>query len=309
MIRCTWNSFPKQISGNAVGCRYMVFDSIHSIESNKSYRYQQSFHGVDLSSLRQAAMKEYFRQPVVVCCVIETLSFLSPPPPLVFFLLKYLFPSLGHIWHSYLYVKIPKACCRFSGNYWMWSSSNWNSFRISSSVFRNHSWSCLLVRRCLYGISVSTNFFRHLLHTEKHGLHFSHLNHKGRRYGYQQHPQNRWLTGIRFDAYWRRQFSWSKVRFWQAQLFSMQTKGDIKHGHIQIRNWNGMLYLSNWVCFPYYFTDRVMTLRLSFVWQELGRNRLTRWIWKTRISGTRGNRLNHLLAIIPLLLVRIIGIS
>jgi hypothetical protein len=28
-------------------------------------RYQQCFHGVDLSSLRQAAMKEYFRQPIV----------------------------------------------------------------------------------------------------------------------------------------------------------------------------------------------------------------------------------------------------
>ncbi|XP_049514409.1 histone-arginine methyltransferase CARMER isoform X8 [Dermacentor silvarum] len=28
-------------------------------------RYQQSFHGVDLSSLREAAVKEYFRQPVV----------------------------------------------------------------------------------------------------------------------------------------------------------------------------------------------------------------------------------------------------
>ena len=28
-------------------------------------RYQQSFHGVDLSCLRGAAMKEYFRQPIV----------------------------------------------------------------------------------------------------------------------------------------------------------------------------------------------------------------------------------------------------
>lgn len=29
------------------------------------HRYQQSFHGVDLSCLRAAAMKEYFRQPIV----------------------------------------------------------------------------------------------------------------------------------------------------------------------------------------------------------------------------------------------------
>ena len=29
-------------------------------------RSQQSFHGVDLSSLRQAAIAEYFRQPIVV---------------------------------------------------------------------------------------------------------------------------------------------------------------------------------------------------------------------------------------------------
>lgn len=29
-------------------------------------RYQQSFHGVDLSALRGAAVDEYFRQPIVV---------------------------------------------------------------------------------------------------------------------------------------------------------------------------------------------------------------------------------------------------
>ena len=29
------------------------------------FRYQQNFHGVDLCSLRQAAMNEYFRQPIV----------------------------------------------------------------------------------------------------------------------------------------------------------------------------------------------------------------------------------------------------
>jgi len=30
-----------------------------------NFWYQQNFHGVDLSSLRKAAMKEYFRQPIV----------------------------------------------------------------------------------------------------------------------------------------------------------------------------------------------------------------------------------------------------
>lgn len=30
-------------------------------------RYQPSFHGVDLSALRGAAVDEYFRQPIVVC--------------------------------------------------------------------------------------------------------------------------------------------------------------------------------------------------------------------------------------------------
>lgn len=30
------------------------------------HRYQPSFHGVDLSALRGAAVDEYFRQPVVV---------------------------------------------------------------------------------------------------------------------------------------------------------------------------------------------------------------------------------------------------
>lgn len=31
----------------------------------KSYRYQKSFHGVNLTSLHEEAMQEYFRQPVV----------------------------------------------------------------------------------------------------------------------------------------------------------------------------------------------------------------------------------------------------
>ena len=29
-------------------------------------RYQNSFYGVDLSNLRESAMEEYFRQPIVV---------------------------------------------------------------------------------------------------------------------------------------------------------------------------------------------------------------------------------------------------
>ena len=32
------------------------------------YRYQQSFYGVDLESLREEAVNEYFKQPIVVCC-------------------------------------------------------------------------------------------------------------------------------------------------------------------------------------------------------------------------------------------------
>ncbi|XP_069693305.1 histone-arginine methyltransferase CARMER isoform X1 [Periplaneta americana] len=41
-------------------------DSLYMEQFNKAnFWYQQCFHGVDLSSLRQAAMKEYFRQPIV----------------------------------------------------------------------------------------------------------------------------------------------------------------------------------------------------------------------------------------------------
>ncbi|KAH7936443.1 hypothetical protein HPB52_023428 [Rhipicephalus sanguineus] len=40
--------------------------SLYMEQLNKAnFWYQQSFHGVDLSSLREAAVKEYFRQPVV----------------------------------------------------------------------------------------------------------------------------------------------------------------------------------------------------------------------------------------------------
>lgn len=34
--------------------------------SELDFRYQQSFHGIDLASLRSAAVKEYFTQPIVV---------------------------------------------------------------------------------------------------------------------------------------------------------------------------------------------------------------------------------------------------
>lgn len=37
--------------------------------SSLASRYQPSFHGVDLSALRGAAVDEYFRQPIVVCSV------------------------------------------------------------------------------------------------------------------------------------------------------------------------------------------------------------------------------------------------
>ena len=37
------------------------------------HRYQPSFHGVDLSALRGAAVDEYFRQPVVVSSVYMAL--------------------------------------------------------------------------------------------------------------------------------------------------------------------------------------------------------------------------------------------
>ncbi|XP_046405920.1 histone-arginine methyltransferase CARMER isoform X3 [Ischnura elegans] len=41
-------------------------DTLYMEQFNKAnFWYQQCFHGVDLSSLRQAAMKEYFRQPIV----------------------------------------------------------------------------------------------------------------------------------------------------------------------------------------------------------------------------------------------------
>ncbi|XP_066996970.2 histone-arginine methyltransferase CARMER isoform X2 [Anabrus simplex] len=41
-------------------------DNLYMEQFNKAnFWYQQCFHGVDLSSLRHAAMKEYFRQPIV----------------------------------------------------------------------------------------------------------------------------------------------------------------------------------------------------------------------------------------------------
>ncbi|CAG0886452.1 unnamed protein product [Cyprideis torosa] len=41
-------------------------DSLYTEQFNKAnFWYQQSFHGIDLCSLREAAMEEYFRQPIV----------------------------------------------------------------------------------------------------------------------------------------------------------------------------------------------------------------------------------------------------
>lgn len=41
-------------------------EALYSEQFNKgSFWYQHSFHGVDLSAMRQAAMKEYFQQPIV----------------------------------------------------------------------------------------------------------------------------------------------------------------------------------------------------------------------------------------------------
>ena len=36
-----------------------------------SFRYQQCFYGVNLSSLRGAAVDEYFRQPIVVSVSLQ----------------------------------------------------------------------------------------------------------------------------------------------------------------------------------------------------------------------------------------------
>jgi len=40
----------------------MIYTTGHNI----LYRYQNSFHGVNLTSLQDVALKEYFHQPVVV---------------------------------------------------------------------------------------------------------------------------------------------------------------------------------------------------------------------------------------------------
>lgn len=41
-------------------------ETLYTEQFNKaSFWYQNSFHGVDLSAMRQAAMKEYFQQPIV----------------------------------------------------------------------------------------------------------------------------------------------------------------------------------------------------------------------------------------------------
>ena len=47
-------------------------DALHMEQFSKAnFWYQQSFHGVDLTSLRRAAIEEYFKQPIVVSLTIE----------------------------------------------------------------------------------------------------------------------------------------------------------------------------------------------------------------------------------------------
>lgn len=39
-----------------------------------NFWYQESFHGINLTSLRDAAVKEYFKQPIVVSAYVEVMS-------------------------------------------------------------------------------------------------------------------------------------------------------------------------------------------------------------------------------------------
>lgn len=57
-----------------------------------SFRHQQCFYGVNLSSLRGAAVDEYFRQPIVVSAFRSRLSF----PPCVHLSICSLTRSLAH---------------------------------------------------------------------------------------------------------------------------------------------------------------------------------------------------------------------
>jgi len=70
MKRCTWNSSTKPIFGKYTFVTASIFVngsfiSNYLIELFGGPRFQQHFHGVDLRVLREAAMREYFRQPVV----------------------------------------------------------------------------------------------------------------------------------------------------------------------------------------------------------------------------------------------------
>lgn len=77
----TWNSSPRPTSGECAGAACSAGRLSSSsvgpetragraagdlAMGGPSHRYQPSFHGVDLSALRGAAVDEYFRQPVVV---------------------------------------------------------------------------------------------------------------------------------------------------------------------------------------------------------------------------------------------------
>ena len=78
MMPCTWNISQSQISGKfhrAVNKKHVLFSScFFSAAPTDKFshfisRYQNSFYGVDLSNLRQAAVDEYFKQPIVVSSI------------------------------------------------------------------------------------------------------------------------------------------------------------------------------------------------------------------------------------------------
>lgn len=64
-------------------------------------RYQPSFHGVDLSALRGAAVDEYFRQPIVVRCHHTSLFMKCLLLCCSFVWLVISRSSTGHLWYSY----------------------------------------------------------------------------------------------------------------------------------------------------------------------------------------------------------------
>ena len=53
--------------------RLQVFAAYMTNCPSPCCRYQESFHGVNLCSLRNTAVSEYFKQPIVVSCFISDL--------------------------------------------------------------------------------------------------------------------------------------------------------------------------------------------------------------------------------------------